>query len=177
MHPDAVRSEEVSDTTGVRHRSARVGQCSATKPWTTRVVNWFALDVTDEGIFRFPEDIERGPTTYQEMKFVVLWECPSETWLFEVYAEAGFVTKDENEQAALGERVLRELRAEGLIDVVQPWSAEPSARSVLTDAEFDDLLRDRPLLGPETEAGREVFIRPTPLAEEWFMERGVTLRR
>jgi hypothetical protein len=142
-----------------------------------RIWNWFDLDVADEGIFRFPEDIERGPTSYQEMKFVVLWECPAETWLFEVYAEAGFVTKDENEQAALGERVLRELRDEGLIEIVQPWSAEPAARSVLTDAEFDDLLRDQPLLGPETAAGREVFIRPGPMAEQWFAEHGATLIR
>jgi hypothetical protein len=80
---------------------------------------WFAFNVTDEGIFRFPADIERGPTTYQELKFIVLWEAWSETPLWEIYAETGSVTKDEKERAALGERVLRELRDEGLVDLVQ----------------------------------------------------------
>jgi hypothetical protein len=135
------------------------------------------VDVADEGIFRFPLDIERGPTTYQEMKFIVLWEAWAESSLFEIYAEAGFVIKDEKEEAALGERVLRELRDEGLVELVQPLSAEPSARTVLTDAEFDDLLRDRPLLGPETVAGREVFIRWTPLAAQWREEYETRMRQ
>jgi hypothetical protein len=70
-------------------------------------------------MFRFPEDIERGPTSYQEMKFIVLWEAWGETPLWEVFWDAQPVTKDLEQQVALGQRVVRETTAEGLLELVR----------------------------------------------------------
>lgn len=126
--------------------------------------------MADEGIFRFPEDIERGPTSYQEMKFIVLWEAECQTPFWEVFWEAPFVTKDPEEQVSLGERVLRELRGEGLIEAVRPAFAEPEDQAILSDVEFEEAVGDLTLRDPEACEGRAVFIRPSDAGERWLAE-------
>jgi hypothetical protein len=122
--------------------------------------------VAEEGTFAFPNSIEAGPETFQEYKFLTLWEAWSETPLWEIFADARRVTPDLTEQRELLGRVLRELRSEGFIEVVRAPVGEASGGVPLDDAAFEADLQSGAFEAPDP-AGENACARPTAKAEQW----------
>jgi hypothetical protein len=123
--------------------------------------------MADEGTFQFPHPVERGPKSYQEFKFITLWEAWAETPLWDVFSDATHVTNDPEEASALTVRALSELYRERLIEAFAPAFAEPPDQQTLDDAAFQAALEDESLRTYATSQGRAVAIRWTHLGEQW----------
>ena len=121
--------------------------------------------MAEEGVFEFPEDIERGPTTFQELKFLTLWEAWAVIPVTEVWHDAARFASDDTERDELVTRVLRELRTEGLVEIIRPEGDVQDALP-LADEQFEQELASGTLWAwtPETTLAH---IRWTPKGEQW----------
>jgi methylase of polypeptide subunit release factors len=129
--------------------------------------------MADKGVFQFPTDIEQGPTTYQEFKFLTLWEAWGETGAWEVTSDAARLAEDDAERNALSARVLRELRGEGLIEVVRANPPHVQDAPALADSEFEQEIASGRLWSFSPDQPN-VHLRWTHKAEQWreTYERG-----
>jgi hypothetical protein len=129
--------------------------------------------MAEEGVFEFPADIERAPTTYQEFKFLTLWEAWAETGAWEVADDASRLAEDDVERRALSARVLHELRSEGLIEIVRADPPDVADAPALADAEFDQEISSGSLWSFSPDQAN-LHLRWTKKAEQWreAYERG-----